>query len=845
METLMLVMVLIWFLNGLFSLFSNWFGVKPIINVLSCGLTGYSGSKPADPAKIKMIMMYNEERGEDSTGWAINDQVVKDTDKVTKFITKNKLVLSSKDENFTIIAHARKTSSGARYDKELAHPFGIYNGDNKDKFDLILAMNGTLSNTDLIAKEFKEEYKANTNSDTQILSRIISRLGPNDYREALKLYDGNATLLFYFPQNPNTLLVYKDPDRPLFCWNQNENQIYISSLREPLLAIGADDKDICYFEANHLYYIDKGVITNKENITRTPKKHVATFPKRAACGVDYAYGHTGRYEHYDFETGVVEKSSLLSSKPNDQKLMKRSDNKSLHSGRGNKIYTINERYFRNGHPLQGKYFIGNTGKLTDQQKASLWTPEDKGKPEYSRAYYFINGHMCKTELDYNSIVSKCKDIHGNFDLEQFKQIRISEFVENFEYPVVTICDKKEVWIVSDEYLEALVRKGDKVVITPFLSDEEFTIVRTDKWTTTSNKLACEVGEVKSANNLFSESIADVTSEENESETEEFLIGKLKTEASISPNFYYCAVRKDFWRKNISQELKEYFFNFLFNLSLKYQVISESSLIDLKLQATTTEYSGKEFTKNLESIIQNLKKKVMTAKVDTLSTTLEELSTEDKITLHSNNPGVFSEEDIINSIKIVNPFLRGNGFDTDIYNAETEIEIIENNWIKNQKLEGEVRSFCEASLICLAEVQVITSNELLYILEEDLEIIKSKTHIQYKKWHAIVNKKTNEQKSNDDKTPDENGKEEDCENDIENSILDTESLSDENNTPEKLTPEYYYDEFQSEVNEIFNNMGELKFRMKNLEEQSKNSNFLKLEVKFSDLITYSVKHLVKK
>ena len=108
-------------LNIILSLFR-----KRKSGYLFCGMVGYCGDVPADPNLLKLMMLYNQERGEDSTGFAINNVITKDTIKVSKFLMKNPINIAPEDENFTFVAHARKRSSGGATFKELAHPFGMY-----------------------------------------------------------------------------------------------------------------------------------------------------------------------------------------------------------------------------------------------------------------------------------------------------------------------------------------------------------------------------------------------------------------------------------------------------------------------------------------------------------------------------------------------------------------------------------------------------------------------------------------------------------------------------------------------------------------------------------------------
>jgi len=815
----MLVMVLIWILNSLFSLISKKFGLNIDRSILSCGITAYSGSKPADPDKIKMIMMYNQERGEDSTGWAVNNKIIKDTEKVMKFIQKNPLIITPEDDNFTIVAHARKASSGLRYSKELAHPFGIYENDTeKEDYDLILAMNGTLSNTELLANRWDIEFKTNTNSDTQMLAKAMVKLGEENYREALELYDGWATLAFFHPLEKNTLMIYKDPDRPLYLWNIAPDQMYISSMEEPLLAIGAAQNELKYFKPNFLYKIVEGKITYDKIVDRKPLKPIVTYPIGNRIGYKKGKHYNTDYETWQNQGG--ESFIEMTSKKDEVILIKNRPNESKnHDNRGNKVYTINERYYRNGHPLEGKNFITDIGKMKSELEAVKLNMEPM---------FFICGYKCLSEKAYDTVFERVKDQHDKFSLDKFKSIRVSEFVEFFSYPVLTLIDEEEGWILDNHYTSSLKKRGDTLSFSPFLSDEEFKLIFRCKWTKITKKVICDnIGFRKKEVSVDADN-DDLTSIESEVTTRAWLIDKFKTEESDNPNYYYTITRRDLWRVNTSDSLKKYFFELIMRIGLNYLVVSKVMLKDLRKEAEVSMFSGKQFLKDMEKITSLIKTKVKDEDISNMTNhnmhISTDLTTKEKIQIHEQNQNIFTEDDIINSIKCCNILYKSPNFANDIHEAKEEIlDDLKTSWVVNNS-DKELYDFYEAVLLSLNTVERISKSELLYALESDPKDLSAKAHSTYREWHNFM-RDCGDLQISENECVRENSKE---------IVVEPEA--------EVLDAEYYESSFLSELEELLESVKEIKGRMDKTETNLRTERFNKLNVSLAGSIMYISKIL---
>jgi len=815
---MILVLMGIICLNIILPPIMKLFGYRVNKKVCFCGLTGYCGSVPTDPTIIKMIMIYNQSRGEDSTGWSIGGKITKDTNKVSEFITKVPFVLPDSLDN-TIIAHARKASSGAKHNKELAHPFGIHNelGNSDAAYDLILAMNGTLTNTQLLSEKFSIEYKNNINSDTQVLSKIMAKLGPEEFISALELYDGTATLLFYMPNDPSSLFIYKDPQRELFAWKKSASELYISSMKEPLIAVGAGEKEVLDFDANKLYFVKEGDVKTEKVISRNPLKPVVVFAKSK----NYNYHEHYSSDYYDACAHSNQVGFMKHASKEVKLLRHKYELPESHNNKSGRIYTINERYWRNGHALEGLNYITNSGKLKTSNEAT--------KDKTAKPYFFINGYMCKSEEDYNKVYDRCLNASKSFDKKEFSRIRLSEIVDHFEYPVLTVSDGVERWLLNDQYEKHTTTEGDKVIFTPFLSDEEFVLTRLNRWTSTTRKVLAETYSVSKAENLFSELeiLESITSKESEEQTIEFLLEKLKKENFDSPNYYYCEAKRDLWKVNASQKLKQYFYTLILKIALEKKIINETRFNEIVSLATNDLFSGTKLNDQMEKIIISLrnilKEENSVVTVDNIDTCNTNISTPEKVKLYNTCPN-YTEEDIIQSIKISNELYNRKGFPEALYNVEEKTldeHII--NWVTTQN-EKNLYEFYEAVLLTFHVSQRISDSEMLYVFENQGKDMISKAEEIYNDWYKYVNDDPNEGEP------------------VEETLEDN---SQSIRTDEEITPEYYYTEFQMEVNEQIKAMKEILSRMDALQTKDRNLKLEKLQQKVLENVEYMEKHMFSK
>lgn len=309
MPNLVSIITFLFLVNGLLTIF---LGRKP---ALFCGLSAFSASEGTDDntlkfylMQLKMLMLYNYERGKDATGIAgMGKGLVKAAEETPDFLAKHDEEIQ-KLISPIMIAHNRSASinMGPRKDAN-AHPFAyegvtlIHNGFIENKFDLVRKYE----------KEYPEVFKSETfDVDSKIITYTLA--ATKDIK-ILTEYKGAANLIWMYDKNPSVLYVYKDHLRPLFCGTiekEDKRVLFISSIEKALNTIGC--KETKYFEGEHLYTITNGEITSKSKVKRNPYEH--------DYGVGKNYNMWGRRTQKDEIKDVKKTPTTLSAKNSAPKI---------------------------------------------------------------------------------------------------------------------------------------------------------------------------------------------------------------------------------------------------------------------------------------------------------------------------------------------------------------------------------------------------------------------------------------------------------------------------------------------------------------------------------------------
>lgn len=400
-------------------------------NILSCGLFGYVGSEQPSMDKIKILGIYNIERGKDSCGISIDDMITKHNGNFNTFIESN--ILPDPTQDFTIIGHDRKRSSGV-ISIENAHPFGFFNDENADEEieipDFIGAHNGTIYNDNTLATK----YKVDTNKysvDSQILLKVIST---GNYK-ILEEYSGAAALLMRKTNEPNTLYVFKgasrtyanfplEEERPLFYWQKSENEMYISSLKDSLKAIGGDQNTIHSFETNKVIKIVAGSIVDSESVTidrvkenYNSRQHYNSRNSSSnnSSSVGSSYNRTSR-AHISTRKANLDKA--LGYKENVRLSADFIDAISMNRVKDT-VYWNSGKYRINQKPINGMLYLNKRGKVYTEDDYNELVNSKSTLVDKIFKFAFIDGQLLMSPEYYdeaNSLISQIRKVSKEEDV---------------------------------------------------------------------------------------------------------------------------------------------------------------------------------------------------------------------------------------------------------------------------------------------------------------------------------------------------------------------------------------------------------------------------------------------
>lgn len=416
-----------------------------------CGISGFTGKSPGNIDKLKILGLYNTTRGTDSCGIALNNQVVKGVGTIANFsnFIESKILETDKEhKNYTVLIHTRNASQkSTKEDPECAHPFEIKS--KKGKTLLVGMHNGVITNETEIARKYgvKEEKV-----DSKTLLSILAKAKTDDKMlRVLEDYEGAATLAWYYPEEPNTLYLWKGAsrsyssaplveERPLFVYRVKDekgkftDEFYFSSIRESLLAIGGDtgyaetdiDKEpsVKSIETNCLIKIIPGEKFKIRPIKRSNISHTVESSYNAS-GNDYnsrkfistttIIKNKGEQQNKNKILMLAAFKNYPFNKISNNPLVTNSgdiilDNEPfIHDfhNKGNKIYFLRGRYWQNGHMIGG----------TEKTKCVTREVDMEGYPKDHKScdvegvdtYYFFQGLLLQGEKNAEEINRHCQN----------------------------------------------------------------------------------------------------------------------------------------------------------------------------------------------------------------------------------------------------------------------------------------------------------------------------------------------------------------------------------------------------------------------------------------------------
>lgn len=408
--------------------------------ILSCGLFGYIGVRGNHTFswdKFNHLGLDNDERGGDSIGRVVGDQIEKFVSKKTK-TTYQEYVINTKnsDPSHIALGHTRKASVG-EISQATAQPVVLDLPDGSGQF--IMIHNGTLHNWEELATRYG--INKTGKSDSMVFAEIIM----NNGYDVLLQYNGAAAIIIKDDRFPDTLKVFKgrsktygnkvEEERPLYYYQESETSMYISSREEGLYFIGGDADTVADFEPNKLYTIFEGQIIEQVVYDRSDCSQNKVFAynnnnfnnnnrRSGSYGNAYEYGYYGDWDGYEDQR---ESSNVTTIKMKTERITPEANPDKIVSAR------LRYYFFEDGKtPMYANGPI-NLNEDGIKNRSILKSGE--------KTYYFYRGIMLKDKAAYDA----CKRELGKARFWADNENAIIAICKYSMYPVCTVDSVTPTW----------------------------------------------------------------------------------------------------------------------------------------------------------------------------------------------------------------------------------------------------------------------------------------------------------------------------------------------------------------------------------------------------------------
>jgi len=419
----------------------------------NCGIWAFMGSSSRyfNKDKFNMLGVFNDNRGGDAAGFLAGKNIKhvvgkKYTDLIQDYI------LPPPKHNI-ILGHSRKASSGGKV-IEYTQPF-CYTENNKIIGGAI--HNGTLYNELYLKNKYNvpEKFLYNDNeynpNDTQILSYILMK--NKDY-SVLSEYKGAAAIIWedkekglgYVFKGASKKYNYYgsslEEERPLFMYTIEGKGIWFSSIESTLWMIAEEkNPDIKEVPSNQILIIEKGVIIDKIDINRSDSSQLKTYSNN-----NYNFNCNDNWKVKKNYSNKNTKQLGLNM-PIVSNLVKANKDNDLYKfvNEAAKLTYCNDLI----QFASGRYYL--VDKECNRKLASgiifldqIGFETDSKDPE-SSVYYFLEGIMIKSHIEYQKAAKTLKKIiKGKFIPQECNSktdisIRKNKFLSNYSiYPITNI-----------------------------------------------------------------------------------------------------------------------------------------------------------------------------------------------------------------------------------------------------------------------------------------------------------------------------------------------------------------------------------------------------------------------